>query len=169
MSTWIWLVPRPSIFSEVRDLFGTAVVRASRWRHGNGLTAKAWKMPNRNSANLELLVSKFSQAQPLPPSTTLRSLSPSPSSLTFLFVSPIIYLVMIISGMVSLIPLACAMNRADTASYKAVPSMFNTAPRGKIKRLILMSTLLFSSRHLIVVGNVAALGRESVQFVILYL
>lgn len=46
---------------------------------------------------------------------------------------------------------------AARASYRAVPSMFMVAPTGSTKRVTRLSTLLFSSRHLKVMGNVAEL------------
>lgn len=62
---------------------------------------------------------------------------------------------------------------AARASYRAVPSMFMVAPTGSTKRVTRLSTLLFSSRHLKVMGNVAELredrgkgrltGREGVE------
>ena len=46
---------------------------------------------------------------------------------------------------------------ALTASYNAVPSMFIVAPTGNMNRVIRLSIFKFSSRHLNVIGNVAAL------------
>ena len=51
-----------------------------------------------------------------------------------------------------------AIHRAQTPSYKAVPSMLTVAPSGRTKRLMRLSIPLYSSVHLIVVGKVAALG-----------
>lgn len=56
--------------------------------------------------------------------------------------------------------LICAINIADIASYRAPPSMFTVAPRGNTNLLIRSSTLLFSSRQRIVVGNVAELKEK---------
>lgn len=53
--------------------------------------------------------------------------------------------------------LTWAIKIAANASYKAVPSMFMVAPTGSTKRVILLSILLFSSRHLKVTGSVAEL------------
>ena len=49
---------------------------------------------------------------------------------------------------------------AATASYRAVPSILIVAPMGRTKRVILLSILLFSSRHRNVTGNVAELKRQ---------
>lgn len=49
---------------------------------------------------------------------------------------------------------------AARASYRAVPSMFMVAPTGSTKRVTRLSTLLFSSRHLKVMGNVAELRED---------
>lgn len=49
---------------------------------------------------------------------------------------------------------------AARASYRAVPSMFMVAPTGSTKRVTRLSTLLFSSRHLKVMGNVAELRKD---------
>lgn len=57
-------------------------------------------------------------------------------------------------------PRNCAMKMAATASYKAVPSILIVAPIGNINREICESTLLFSSKHLMVTGNVAELKRN---------
>ncbi len=56
--------------------------------------------------------------------------------------------------------LTCAMKMAARASYRAVPSMFMVAPTGSTKRVIRLSTWLFSSRHLKVMGRVAELRRD---------
>lgn len=61
-------------------------------------------------------------------------------------------------------PRNCAINIAATASYNAVPSMLIVAPIGSINRDIVGLTLFFSSKQLIVTGNVA----ELIQFNILY-
>lgn len=53
---------------------------------------------------------------------------------------------------------------AARASYKAVPSMFMVAPTGSTKRVTRLSTLLFSSRHLKVMGNVAELRKQQDHF-----
>ncbi len=58
-------------------------------------------------------------------------------------------------------PLTCAMKMAARASYRAVPSMFMVAPTGSTKRVIRLSTWLFSSRHLKVMGRVAELRRDT--------
>lgn len=55
--------------------------------------------------------------------------------------------------------LTWAMKMAASASYRAVPSMLMVAPTGNTKRVIRLSILLFSSRHLKVTGRVAELGR----------
>lgn len=52
---------------------------------------------------------------------------------------------------------------AASASYRAVPSMFIVAPTGSTKRVIRLSILLFSSRHLKVTGSVAELGHERME------
>lgn len=57
-------------------------------------------------------------------------------------------------------PRNCAMNIAATASYKAVPSMLIVAPIGSMNREIVGLILFFSSKQLIVTGNVA----ELIQF-----
>ena len=49
------------------------------------------------------------------------------------------------------------MNRAVTASYRAVPSMLMVAPIGRTNLEILGSTPLFSSRQFMVMGSVAEL------------
>lgn len=49
------------------------------------------------------------------------------------------------------------MKMAARASYKAVPSMLMVAPTGSTKRVTRLSTWLFSSRHLKVMGSVAEL------------
>lgn len=49
------------------------------------------------------------------------------------------------------------MKMAARASYKAVPSMLMVAPTGSTKRVTRLSTLLFSSKHLKVMGSVAEL------------
>lgn len=41
----------------------------------------------------------------------------------------------------------------------AAPSMFTVAPMGRMKRLMRLSTPLFSSTHLIIEGSVAELVR----------
>lgn len=58
------------------------------------------------------------------------------------------------------------MKMAANASYSAVPSMLMVAPTGSTKRVILLSILLFSSRHLKVTGSVAELhdSREEEDF-----
>lgn len=55
--------------------------------------------------------------------------------------------------------LTCAMKMAARASYRAVPSMLMVAPTGSTKRVTRLSTWLFSSRHLKVMGRVAELRR----------
>lgn len=62
--------------------------------------------------------------------------------------------------------LTWAMKMAANASYSAVPSMLMVAPTGSTKRVILLSILLFSSRHLKVTGSVAELqdSREEEGF-----
>lgn len=53
--------------------------------------------------------------------------------------------------------LTWAMKMAARASYRAVPSMLMVAPTGSTKRVIRLSILLFSSKHLKVTGRVAEL------------
>lgn len=62
--------------------------------------------------------------------------------------------------------LTWAMKMAASASYRAVPSMLMVAPTGSTKRVIRLSILLFSSRHLKVTGRVAELGRKRVTWFI---
>lgn len=57
--------------------------------------------------------------------------------------------------------LTCAMKMAARASYSAVPSMFIVAPTGSTKRVTRLSTPLFSSRHLNVMGKVAELQTDA--------
>jgi len=52
------------------------------------------------------------------------------------------------------------MNMAETAWYKAVPSMLMVAPIGRRKRVMRLSTLLFSSTQRIVMGNVIELWQK---------
>lgn len=59
--------------------------------------------------------------------------------------------------------LTWAMKMAASASYRAVPSMLMVAPTGSTKRVIRLSILLFSSRHLKVTGRVAELGDERIE------
>ena len=49
---------------------------------------------------------------------------------------------------------------ALTASYNAVPSILIVAPTGKMNLVIFLSIFKFSSKHLIVIGNVAALKKK---------
>ena len=56
------------------------------------------------------------------------------------------------------------MKMAASASYRAVPSMLMVAPTGSTKRVIRLSILLFSSRHLKVTGRVAELGEKELEF-----
>lgn len=53
--------------------------------------------------------------------------------------------------------LSWAMNTAATHWKMAAPSMFTVAPMGRMNLLILLSTPLFSSMHLIIEGRVAEL------------
>ena len=69
------------------------------------------------------------------------------------------YQVVINCPIFKVIPLACAMKTAATASYKAVPSILTVAPRGRTNRLMRVSTLLYTSRQRIVVGRVAELQK----------
>lgn len=55
--------------------------------------------------------------------------------------------------------LSCAMKTAATHWKMAAPSMFTVAPMGRMKRLMRLSTPLFSSTHLIMEGSVAELVR----------
>lgn len=55
------------------------------------------------------------------------------------------------------IPFNWAIKIAAIASYNAVPSMFTVAPTETTNRVTRASILLFSSRHLNVIGNAAAL------------
>ena len=55
------------------------------------------------------------------------------------------------------IPLNWAMNRAVTASYRAVPSMLMVAPMGRTNLEILGSTPFFCSRQFMVTGREAEL------------
>ena len=59
--------------------------------------------------------------------------------------------------------LTWAMKMAASASYRAVPSMLMVAPTGSTKRVIRLSILLFSSRHLKVTGRVAELGKKELE------
>lgn len=59
--------------------------------------------------------------------------------------------------------LSCAMNTAATHWKMAAPSMFTVAPMGRMNRLILLSTPLFSSMHFIIEGRVAELGNANNQ------
>ena len=68
------------------------------------------------------------------------------------------YTVVITCPALRSIPCSWAIHRAQTPSYKAVPSMLTVAPSGRTKRLMRLSIPLYSSVHLIVVGKVAALG-----------
>lgn len=49
------------------------------------------------------------------------------------------------------------MKMAARASYRAVPSMLIVAPTGSTNLVMRLSTPLFSSRHLNVMGRVAEL------------
>lgn len=49
------------------------------------------------------------------------------------------------------------MKIAASASYKAVPSMLIVAPTGSTNLVMRLSTPLFSSKHLNVIGKVAEL------------
>ena len=68
------------------------------------------------------------------------------------------YIIVITCPAPRLIPWSCAIQRAQTPSYNAVPSILTVAPNGRTKRLIRLSTWLFCSTHLMVVGKVAALN-----------
>lgn len=59
--------------------------------------------------------------------------------------------------------LTWAIKMAASASYSAVPSMLMVAPTGSTKRVTLLSTLLFSSKHLNVTGRVAELEKEATE------
>ena len=59
-----------------------------------------------------------------------------------------------------LTPCSCAIHKAHTPSYSAVPSMLTVAPSGRTKRLIRLSMWLYCSTHFMVVGKVAALYKE---------
>lgn len=59
--------------------------------------------------------------------------------------------------------LSWAMNTAATHWKMAAPSMFTVAPMGRMNRLILLSTPLFSSMHFIIEGRVAELGNANNQ------
>lgn len=76
------------------------------------------------------------------------------------------YLMVIICPKFISMLLTWAMKMAANASYSAVPSMLMVAPTGSTKRVILLSILLFSSRHLKVTGSVAELqdSREEEDF-----
>lgn len=67
------------------------------------------------------------------------------------------YLIVMIWPKFISILLTWAMKMAARASYRAVPSMLMVAPTGSTKRVIRLSILLFSSRHLNVTGRVAEL------------
>lgn len=54
------------------------------------------------------------------------------------------------------------MKIALTASYRAVPSILMVAPTGRMKRVILLSTCRFSSKHRNVMGRVAALKVKNI-------
>lgn len=70
------------------------------------------------------------------------------------------YLIVMIWPKFISILLTWAMKMAASASYRAVPSMLIVAPTGSTKRVIRLSILLFSSRHLNVTGRVAELPGE---------
>lgn len=59
--------------------------------------------------------------------------------------------------------LTWAIKMAANASYSAVPSMLMVAPTGSTKRVTLLSTLLFCSKHLNVTGRVAELEKETTE------
>lgn len=71
-------------------------------------------------------------------------------------------IVMICPKFISML-LTWAMKMAASASYSAVPSMLMVAPTGSTKRVTLLSTLLFSSKHLNVTGRVAELKKEATE------
>lgn len=57
--------------------------------------------------------------------------------------------------------LSCAMKTAAMHWKMAAPSMLTVAPMGRMKRLMRLSTPLFSSTHLIMEGSVAELVRAT--------
>lgn len=69
-------------------------------------------------------------------------------------------LIVIICPKFRSILLTCAMKIAARASYKAVPSMFIVAPTGSTNLVMRLSTPLFSSKHLKVIGKVAELKSD---------
>lgn len=71
-------------------------------------------------------------------------------------------IVMICPKFISML-LTWAIKMAASASYSAVPSMLMVAPTGSTKRVTLLSTLLFSSKHLNVTGRVAELEKEATE------
>lgn len=84
------------------------------------------------------------------------------SSLWFCFSNFCYLMVMIWPKFISIL-LTWAIKMAASASYRAVPSMFIVAPTGSTKRVIRLSILLFSSRHLKVTGSVAELRHERME------
>lgn len=59
--------------------------------------------------------------------------------------------------------LSCAMKTAAIHWKMAAPSMFTVAPMGRMKRLMRLSTPLFSSTHFIIEGRVAELVKNIKQ------